>query len=187
MSPRAIAELVHREAPLIRHDEQIGTAVQRLLESGLPALPVVDDHERFAGIFGEREFITALFPGYLGALGSAGFIPKSIDVALEKRQKCRFEPVSKYINTEHVDVGPDFSDVELAEIFLHHRVLIIPVVDNGRVTGVITRSAFFRALAEDAGEAAGRVDDGQGGQVGLEQPPDRVLDRIVGVKGLGVL
>ena len=148
MNPRTIAELVHRETPLIREDEQIGAAVKRLLESRLPALPVVDERDRFAGIFGEREFVTALFPGYLGALGSAGFIPKSIDVALEKRQGCRFEPVSKYMNTEHVDVGPDFSDVELAEIFLHHRVLIIPVTENKRVTGLVTRSDFFRAVAE---------------------------------------
>lgn len=148
MNPRTIAELVHRQTPLIRKDEQIGTAVERLLEAQLPALPVVDLDERFAGIFGEREFITALFPGYLGALGSAGFVPKSIDVALEKRQGCRVEPVSKYMNTEHVDVGPDFSDVELAEIFLHHRVLIIPVTEDKRVTGLVTRSDFFAAIAE---------------------------------------
>jgi CBS domain-containing protein len=148
MSPRTIAELVHRDTPLIRRDEEIAPALERLLESRLPALPVVDEHERFAGIFGEREFITALFPGYLSELGYAGFVPKSIDVALEKRQSCRVEPVSRYMNTEHVDVGPDFSDVELAEIFLHHRVLIIPVTENKRVAGVITRSDFFRALAE---------------------------------------
>ena len=37
------------------------------------------------------------------------------------------------MNTEHVDVGPDYSDTQVAEIFLHHRVLIVPVVDDGRV------------------------------------------------------
>jgi CBS domain-containing protein len=36
----------------------------------------------------------------------------------------------------------------VAETFLHHRVLIIPITDDGRVTGVITRSDFFRALGE---------------------------------------
>jgi CBS domain-containing protein len=123
-------------------------ALERVLASRLPALPVVDEQDRFAGIFGEREFITALFPGYLGALSSAGFIPKSIDAALEKRQGCRAEPVAKYMNTEHVDVGPDFSDVELAEIFLHHRVLIVPVTDGKRVVGVVTRADFFRVVAE---------------------------------------
>ena len=52
------------------------------------------------------------------------------------------------MNTEHIDVGADFSDAQVAEIFLHHRVLIVPVVDDGRVIGVITRADFFRALAE---------------------------------------
>jgi CBS domain-containing protein len=52
------------------------------------------------------------------------------------------------MNTEHVDVGPDHSDVQIAEIFLHHRVLIIPVVDGGRVAGLISRSDYFAALAE---------------------------------------
>jgi CBS domain-containing protein len=148
MSPRTIAELVHRETPLIRQAEPVEPAVKRLLESRLPALPVVDERERFAGIFGEREFITALFPGYVGALGYAGFVTKSIDAALEKRQSCRVEPVARYMNTEHVDVGPDFSDIELAEIFLHHRVLIIPVTEDNRVIGLVTRSDFFTAVAE---------------------------------------
>jgi hypothetical protein len=37
------------------------------------------------------------------------------------------------MNTEHVDVGSDFPDIQVAEIFLHHRVLVVPVVDHGRV------------------------------------------------------
>ena len=49
------------------------------------------------------------------------------------------------LNTDHVDVGPDYSDVQLAETFLHHRVLIVPVVDQGRVVGVITRADLARA------------------------------------------
>ena len=114
-----------------------------MLDSGLPALPVVDDDGRFRGIFGEREFMEALFPGYLKELKYAGFVPRSLEDALEKRAACRSEPVGKYMNTEHVDVGADFSDAQLAEIFIHHRVLLVPVVEDGRVIGVITRSRLL--------------------------------------------
>jgi len=148
MSPRTLAELVHRDAPLVRADQPVSTAVRLLLDAELPALPVVDAQERFAGIFGEREFITALLPGYVASLGSAAFVPKSIDTVLEKRQACRHEPVSKHMNTEHVEVGAHFSDIGLAEIFIHHRVLIVPVTEHKRVLGIITRSDFFTALAE---------------------------------------
>jgi CBS domain-containing protein len=55
---------------------------------------------------------------------------------------------SKFANTEHVDVGPDYSDAQLAETFLHHRVLIIPVIEDRRVAGIVTRTDFFQALAK---------------------------------------
>ncbi|MEJ7826006.1 MAG: hypothetical protein WKF48_11280 [Solirubrobacteraceae bacterium] len=34
------------------------------------------------GIFGEHEFVGALFPGYLTTLGYAGFIPRSLSQRL---------------------------------------------------------------------------------------------------------
>jgi CBS domain-containing protein len=90
----------------------------------------------------------ALFPGYLKELHFAGFVPRSLQDTLEKRSACRHEPVGKHMNTEHIDVGPDYSDAQVAEIFLHHRVLVVPVVDDGRVLGLLTRRDFFRVLAE---------------------------------------
>ena len=54
----------------------------------------------------------------------------------------------EHLNTDHVEVSTDFSDTEGAETFLHHRVLILPVLDGKRVAGVITRADFFRALAD---------------------------------------
>jgi CBS domain-containing protein len=154
MTDNDLSRDVLREAPLLRSDETVGAAVKSVLESGLPALPVVDEHERLVGIFGEREFMGALFPGYLKELSYAGFVPSTLDDAIERQATCRAEPVAKHMNTEHIDVGTDFSDTQVTETFLHHRVLIIPVLASGKVLGVITRSDFFRRIAErflDAG------------------------------------
>lgn len=148
MSPRAISELVIVSPPLLGVDEPVGDAVRKVLDAQLPALPVVDGDGRWAGIFGEREFMEALFPGYLKTLKGAAFLTRSIDDAIDKREGCRVEAVGRYMLAEHVEVGPDHSDAQLAEIFLHHRVLVVPVVDERRVVGLITRRDFFRALAE---------------------------------------
>lgn len=148
MSPSSFTDPLLRETPVVRTSDTVEHAVRALLATDLPALPVVGDGERLCGIFGEREFMAAVFPGYLKELKYAGFVPRSLEDALEKRAACRGEHVSEHMNTEHVDVGPDFSDAQVAEIFLHHRVLLVPVADDGRVVGVITRADFFRALAE---------------------------------------
>ena len=148
MSPQTVIDLVRREPPLLRDDEPLSQAVREVIESGLPALPVVDKDDRLVGIFGEREFMGALFPGYVKQLQYAGFVPRSLESVLEKRRTCAAESVGQHMNTEHVDVPTDFADVQLAETFLHHRVLVIPVTDDGKVVGLVTRSEFFKELAE---------------------------------------
>ena len=148
MSPRTFSDSLLRDCAVLSEDDRVATALQLVLDSRLPALPVQDAKGRFSGIFGEREFFAAAFPGYLSTLSGAGFVTRSLESALEKRAECRLERVGDHMTSEHVDVDPDFADAQLAEIFLHHRVLIVPVVDDGRVLGVITRRDFFRAVAE---------------------------------------
>ena len=149
MSPRRLTEAVVRDAPVLGIDQPVGEAAKAVAEAGLPALPVVDHAGRLHGIFGEREFIRALFPGYLGELHSAAFVPGSVEDVIEKRIECRREPVSKHANTEAIAAAGDYSDAQVAETFLHHRVLIVPLIGaDDRVVGIVSRSDFFRALVE---------------------------------------
>lgn len=148
MSPNRISRPLIRKAPQLRKDTTVEDAIRAILDSGLPALPVVDADGQLVGIFGEREFFAALFPGYVAELRFAGFVRKELDQALEKRAACRQEPVGEHMNTDHVDVPEDASDVQVAETFLHHRVLVLPVRGESGLLGVITRSDFFTELAE---------------------------------------
>ena len=148
MSPRSVSDPLVRDSPVLSAGDSVESAVRCLLDTDLPALPVAESDGRYCGIFGEREFFQALFPGYLSQLGGAGFVTKSLESALEKRSACRNDPVRGHMNTEHITVGTDFSDAQIAQTFLHHRVLIVPVVDSdGTVCGVITRGDFFHAVA----------------------------------------
>jgi CBS domain-containing protein len=150
--PRKIANTTIREIEPLAHDTPVGQAARRVIDADLPALPVVDGEGRFAGIFGEREFLAALFPGYVGTLASARMVSRDIDATIDRRLECRNEAVSEYLTTDHVLVEDDYSDTEIAEIFLHHRVLIVPIASEGRVHAVVTRSDFFRVLADKLGE-----------------------------------
>jgi CBS domain-containing protein len=144
----SIAKAAMIEVEPLSADETVGSAAIRLVEVGLPGLPAVEADGSFAGIFGEREFMTALFPGYVGTLASARLISPSIDASIERRASCRDEPIRRYLTTDHVVVEDEFSDTHLAELFLHYRVLIIPIATKGRVHAVVTRSDFFRQLVD---------------------------------------
>jgi CBS domain-containing protein len=146
--PDAIVKKTVREVEPLRSDDTVAAATKKVIEADLPALPVVDDAGKFAGIFGEREFLAAFFPGYVGTLSSARMVSKSMDQAIERRLSCRDEPIAGYLTTDHVLVEDDYSDTHVAELFLHHRVLIIPIATEGKVHALVTRNDFFRELAQ---------------------------------------
>ena len=144
--PDSIVKEAIREVEPLQADDLIGTATRRVIETGLPALPAVEDDGSFAGVFGEREFMAALFPGYVGELASARMVSPNMDVAIDRRLECAREPIRRYLTTDAVMVEDDYSDTQLAELFLHHRVLIIPIASGGRVHAVVTRHDFFQCL-----------------------------------------
>lgn len=151
MPDSIVRETIQEVTPLVR-TERVIAAARAVIDANLPALPVVDEGGRFVGIFGEREFMAALFPGYVGELASSAMISRAIDETIERRESCRDEAIERYLTTDHVLVEDDYSDTQLAELFLHHRVLIIPIATGGRVHAVVTRNAFFQALVRRLGE-----------------------------------
>lgn len=150
----SIVKQTIREIEPLGADDLIGPAARRLLELELPALPAVEADGRFAGIFGEREFMAALFPGYVGELASAAMISRSVDETIERRSDCSVEPIRRYLTTDHVLVEDDYSDTQLAELFLHHRVLVVPIATRGKVHAIVTRADFFAALVDRFGVIA---------------------------------
>jgi CBS domain-containing protein len=152
--PDSITQSTIRSVEPLSADETVGAAAQKVIDAKLPGLPAVEADGSYAGIFGEREFMAALFPGYVGELGSSAMISKPIDDVIERRTECTEETIRGYLTTDHVLVSDDYSDTRLAELFLHHRVLLIPIETDGKVHAVVTRSAFFRELAAKLIEAA---------------------------------
>jgi CBS domain-containing protein len=157
--PDSITNETLREIEPLRADDLIGPAARRVIDEGLPGLPAVEPDGSFAGIFGEREFMAALYPGYVRELASAAMISRSVDETIVRRSNCAIEPIRAYLTTDHVLVEDDYSDTQLVEIFLHHRVLIVPIATRGRVHAVITRWDFFGSLVERFGAIA---EDGPG-------------------------
>ncbi|HEU4736887.1 MAG TPA: hypothetical protein VFS48_07685 [Solirubrobacterales bacterium] len=152
--PDSIINEALREIEPLSAEELVGPAARRVVDAGLPALPAVESDGRFAGIFGEREFMAALFPGYVGELASAAMVSRSVDETIERRSDCALQPIRRYLTTDHVLVEDDYSDTQLAELFLHHRVLIVPIATKGRVHAIVTRHDFFSELVARFGEIA---------------------------------
>lgn len=155
MPDRIAKRLLTRPAPVVRADELLAPAVRKVLDAGVPALPVVEADGNYAGVLGVHELIRAVFPRYLEELHGTAMISPALDKALERYLECAGQSVREHVDREHPVVDENCSDTQLAELFLHHRVEIIPVLSGGRVAAVVPLEDFFRELGRQLlGEAA---------------------------------
>lgn len=107
-------------------DMEILHAVHRLIEHDISGAPVLDRHGRLLGILTERDCLRVAMQGdYHGT--PAGL-------------------VREFMSTDPESVGPDDSILDLAIKFIDGRFRRYPVVDGGRLVGLISRRDVMRAM-----------------------------------------
>jgi CBS domain-containing protein len=127
--------------PTLGPQQTVEDAIKLFAESGISGTPVVEDG-RLAGIVTEGDLIfqdaEIKAPGFLDILG--GVIPLgNWDEYREEALKSAGVTVGEVMTREVLTVGPDTSLAEAATIMAEERVKIVPVAEEGRLRGVVTR------------------------------------------------
>jgi len=106
-------------------EASIQEAIELLLLQHISGLPVTDEEGQLIGIVTEFALL-----------------------AIAYDDKIRGETVAQHMTTELLTVGPNDSINKVADLCLAHRVRRVPVAENGRLLGLISRRDVLKALHE---------------------------------------
>ncbi len=107
-------------------DTDLVRAIDLLLEHRLSAAPVVDEHGLLIGLISEGDCLRGMLAGsYYGAVGGS---------------------VTAYMGTVVESVGPETDILEVAARFIDGGRHQLPVTENGRLLGLISRHDVLRAI-----------------------------------------
>lgn len=113
----------------IRPETEVMSVARMLVESDISGAIVVDSDRRVVGMLTERDFIeVALNAGYFDERGGS---------------------VAEFMTQDVETVGPDDSLIDVAARFVSSPYRRYPVVEDGRLVGVIARRDVLRALRSD--------------------------------------
>lgn len=131
MKSVVVRDYMSRKVLSLDHEFDILAATRFLVQHNISGAPVLDEHGRLVGILTERDCMrVALHSGY---------------------HDSPYGLVRDYMTPNPESVTPDQSVLTMAEKFIHGSYRRYPVVDNGRLVGVISRRDVLRAVSSRRG------------------------------------
>jgi CBS-domain-containing membrane protein len=123
---------------------------QTLLSNRISALPVLDDAGKLVGIVSEGDLMRRADLGterhrswWLATLFAEE------EALASEYVKQHSKNVSDVMTKRVVTAGPDVSLNEIAALLERHSIKRVPIVDNGKLVGVVSRANLIQALAGD--------------------------------------
>jgi CBS domain-containing protein len=151
---RAIDVMV-RDVVTVRADTDVADAIKLLAEHDVSALPVVDDAGNLVGVLSEADLIHRVEigtekrrPWWLEAVTGASTLATEF-------AKSHGKKVDEIMTSSVISVSEDTQLSEIAGLFERRGIKRVPVVKDGKLVGVVSRSNLIQALAS----VVGRIDE----------------------------
>jgi CBS domain-containing protein len=142
---------MERDVVTVSPDDDVETVVRLLREHELPGVPVVNDGGRCVGIVTEADLVLSEeeadlhLPHYVDLLGGVIFL-EPLRRFEDRIRKAFASKVADMMTPDPVTVSPDAPVEEAARLIAEHRHNRLPVVQHGRLVGVVTRLDVLEAL-----------------------------------------
>lgn len=144
-----VKDIMTREVITVGPDTEVFKAARLLLEKRINGLPVVDDDGQVVGILCQSDLVAQQKKIPLPSLFTLleGFVPltsmKRIDKEVEKIAAVK---VSQAMTPQPVTVGPETGIEEVAALMADQKYHTLPVVDGGRLVGIVGKEDVLRTL-----------------------------------------
>ncbi|NPV29012.1 MAG: CBS domain-containing protein [Firmicutes bacterium] len=125
------------------------------LETCQGGIPVLDQNRHLLGIVTSADLLRALFPGCVRFLDCTLYPERSLDPAAVLERINRIQ-VGEIMRRDLVTAPIDTPFCKLVALLMERKINQIPVVEAGRLQGMVTRFDVFRVLEEKYKEARAR-------------------------------
>ena len=151
-STTPVTDVMTSAVVTVSPDLSLTEAADVLSEKGIGAVPVVDGSGALVGLLRDEDLLISEarlhLPTTIAILPGIEFtLPGQIKRYDEELKKAASSTVADVMEREFKSVGPDGTVEDVATLMHEHDVTHVPVVDSGKVVGIVARGDIVRFLA----------------------------------------
>jgi CBS domain-containing protein len=149
-----VRDIMDAEPVTVRPTDDVETVVRILRRHELPGVPVINEGGRCVGIVTEADLVLAdeqgdlHIPHYIELFGGVVFL-EPLHRFEERLKKAFASKVADLMTEDPVTIEPDASVAEAGRLIVRRGHNRLPVVEHGRLVGVVTRVDVLEALTRD--------------------------------------
>ncbi len=130
-----VADLMSRPVRTLHVSANLAEVQAVMAESRIRHVPIIEDDARLVGLVTHRDMLRR-------AMGGGAYLPDSI-----RRPYLRSIPVSQAMTKHLTTTRTDVPIVDAARTMMEHKFGCLPVVDGGRLVGILTEADFVNYVA----------------------------------------
>jgi CBS domain-containing protein len=145
-----VEDIMTRDITSVGVNDSVEHVTNLLRRMNFTGVPVVKDDGTLAGIVTEKDIIRATLPGGLDQLQEMSYLS---DLYLTRLQNATKDndlskmSISNIMSADVVTVQEDDPLERVASLMMERHLNRLPVVKDGRLRGMITRSDLIKAIA----------------------------------------
>ena len=149
-----VRDIMDADPVTVRPADDVETVVRLLRRHELPGVPVVNEGGRCVGIVTEADLVIAdeegdlHIPHYIELFGGGVFL-EPLRPYESRLKKAFASTVEDLMTRDPVTIEPSASVAEAGRVIVHRGHNRLPVVEHGRLVGVVTRVDVLEALTRD--------------------------------------
>jgi CBS domain-containing protein len=145
-------DVMVRDVVTVHPDTEVSEAIKLLADHDVSALPVIDADGKLVGMLSEADLIHRVEigtetqrPWWLESVTGASTLAAEF-------AKSHGKKVAEIMTEGVIAVGEDTSLADIATLFEKKRIKRVPVVRDGALMGIVSRSNLIQALASAIGQ-----------------------------------
>ena len=148
-----VDDLMTRDVVTVTPATALRDAASLLVEHAISGVPVVSENGEVVGVVSEADILVKAG----GSVSRNRLLGWLLDPDLGLDEKIRAETVGEAMTSPALVVSPSRPVYEAARLMVSENVNRLPVVDDGRLVGILTRADIVRAFTRTDAEIAEEI------------------------------